>query len=65
MRGPAFCICLNKSADKLRGDRAAAKFVSDLVGPPQTGFLVMQLILMVLSSRIVRTMSISQGMQCR
>ena len=65
MRRPAFCICLNKSADKLPGDRAAAQFVSDLVGLPQMGFLAMQLILTVLSSRILRTMSTSQGVQCR
>ena len=54
MRKPAFCICKNKDADQLRGNReadqrlcfrysdmfcdCAARFVSDLVGNPEDRF---------------------------
>ena len=75
MRKPDFCICENKDADQLRGNREAdqrlcfhhmestipllsesksfkplaifsdctARFVSDLVGTPKTGFLTTRL----------------------
>ena len=46
MRKPAFCICENKDADQLRGNREADQrlcfryrvFVSDLVGNPEDRF---------------------------
>ena len=68
MRNPTFCICENKDADQLRGNREAdqrlcfryiaiqnftplaifcdctARFVSDLVGNQNVGFLMTRLL---------------------
>ena len=45
VRKPAYCICENKEADQLRGNREADqhlyfrnRFVSDLVGNPEDRF---------------------------